>query len=92
MEEELLFSNKEIRSSKMLILNEKDSEIVKSAKTFANTCVYNADRETLYACYMSGVIEAKEILQQFVKKRKLDKDENVNKLLEQLKIKYNNEY
>lgn len=76
-----------MRASNILILNEEDSDIVKSAKTFANTCVYNADRGTLYACYMSGVIETKEKLCQFAKENKIDEDKNVKKLLKYLKIK-----
>ena len=87
MEEKQLFSQTEMEESRMLPINSEDSDIVKSAKRFANMSVYDAERGVLYASYMSGVIEVKNILSKYAKDNNLDKDESVKKLIKQLKIK-----
>ena len=87
MEEKQLFSQIEMEDSRMLPINSEDSDIVKSAKRFANMSVYDAERGVLYASYMSGVIEVKNILSKYAKDNNLDNNESVKKLLKQLKIK-----
>lgn len=87
MEEKQLFSQMEMEDSRMLPINSDDSEIVKSAKRFANMSVYDGERGVLYASYMLGVIEVKYILSKYAKENNLDKNESVKKLLKQLKIK-----
>ena len=87
MEEKQLFSKTEMEESRMLPINSEDSDIVKSAKRFANMSVYDAERGVLYASYMSGVIEAKNLLSKYAKENNLDKNENVKKLLKQLNVK-----
>ena len=87
MEEKQLFSQTEMEDSRMLPINSEDSDIVKSAKRFANMSVYDAERGVLYASYMSGVIEVKNILSKYAKDNNLDNNENVKKLLKQLNIK-----
>ena len=87
MEEKQLFSQAEMEDSRMLPINSEDSDIVKSAKRFANMSVYDAERGVLYASYMSGVIEVKNLLSKYAKENNLDKNESVKKLLKQLKIK-----
>ena len=87
MEEKQLFSQTEMEDSRMLPINSEDSDIVKSAKRFANMSVYDAERGVLYASYMSGVIEVKNLLSKYAKENNLDKDESVKKLLKQLNIK-----
>lgn len=87
MEEKQLFSQTEMEDSRMLPINSEDSEIVKSAKRFANMSVYDAERGVLYASFMSGVIEAKTLLSKYAKGNNLDKNESVKKLLKQLIIK-----
>ena len=87
MEEKQLFSQTEMEESRMLPINSEDSDIVKSAKRFANMSVYDAERSVLYASYMSGVIEVKNLLSKYAKDNNLDKNESVKKLLKQLKIK-----
>ena len=87
MEEKQLFSQIEMEDSRMLPINSEDSDVVKSAKRFANMSVYDAERGVLYASYMSGVIEVKNVLSKYAKDNNLDKNENVKKLLKQLNIK-----
>ena len=87
MEEKQLFSQTEMEDSRMIPINSEDSEIVKSAKRFANMSVYDAERGVLYASYMSGVIEVKNLLSKYAKDNNLDKNESVKKLLKQLIIK-----
>ena len=87
MEEKQLFSQTEMEDSRMIPINSEDSDIVKSAKRFANMSVYDAERGVLYASYMSGVIEVKNLLSKYAKENNLDKDESVKKLLKQLNIK-----
>ena len=87
MEEKQLFSQIEMEDSRMIPINSEDSEIVKSAKRFANMSVYDAERGVLYASYMSGVIEVKNLLSKYAKDNNLDKNESVKKLLKQLIIK-----
>ena len=87
MEEKQLFSQTEMEDSRMLPINSEDSDIVKSAKRFANMSVYDAERGVLYASYMSGVIEVKNLLSKYAKENNLDKNESVKKLLKQLNIK-----
>ena len=87
MEEKQLFSQTEMEDSRMLPINSEDSDIVKSAKRFANMSVYDAERGVLYASYMSGVIEVKDLLSKYAKENNLDKNESVKKLLKQLNIK-----
>ena len=77
----------EMEDSRMLPINSEDSDIVKSAKRFANMSVYDAERGVLYASYMSGVIEVKNMLSKYAKENNLDKNESVKKLLKQLNIK-----
>ena len=76
-----------MEESRMIPINSEDSEIVKSAKRFANMSVYDAERGVLYASYMSGVIEVKNLLSKYAKDNNLDKNESVKKLLKQLIIK-----
>ncbi|WLZ21225.1 hypothetical protein C341T2LP_00079 [Bacteroides phage C3_41T2LP] len=76
-----------MEDSRMLPINSDDSDIVKSAKRFANMSVYDAERGVLYASYMSGVIEVKNILSKYAKENNLDKNESVKKLIKQLNIK-----
>ena len=87
MEEKQLFSQTEMEDSRMLPINSEDSDIVKSAKRFANMSVYDAERGVLYASYMSGVIEVKNLLSKYAKENNLDKNESVKKLLKQLNVK-----
>ena len=87
MEEKQLFSQTEMEDNRMLPINSEDSDIVKSAKRFANMSVYDAERGVLYASYMSGVIEVKNLLSKYAKENNLDKNESVKKLLKQLNIK-----
>ena len=87
MEEKQLFSQTEMEDSRMIPINSEDSDIVKSAKRFANMSVYDAERGVLYASYMSGVIEVKNLLSKYAKENNLDKNESVKKLLKQLNIK-----
>ena len=87
MEEKQLFSQTEMEDSRMLPINSEDSDIVKSAKRFANMSVYDAERGVLFASYMSGVIEVKNMLSKYAKDNNLDKNESVKKLLKQLNIK-----
>lgn len=87
MEEKQLFSQTEMEDNRMLPINSEDSDIVKSAKRFANMSVYDAERGVLYASYMSGVIEVKDLLSKYAKENNLDKNESVKKLLKQLNIK-----
>ena len=87
MEEKQLFTQSEMEESRMIPISSEDSEIVKSAKRFANMSVYDAERGVLYASYMSGVIEAKNLLSKYAKDNNLDKNESVKKLLKQLKLK-----
>ena len=87
MEEKQLFSQTEMEDSRMLPINSEDSDIVKSAKRFANMSVYDAERGVLYASYMSGVIEVKNLLSKYAKDNNLDKNESVKKLLKQLNVK-----
>ena len=87
MEEKQLFSQTEMEGSKMIPINSEDSDIVKSAKRFANMSVYDAERGVLYASYMSGVIEVKNLLSKYAKENNLDKNESVKKLIKQLNIK-----
>ena len=87
MEEKQLFSQTEMEASRMLPINSEDSDIIKSAKRFANMSVYDAERGVLYASYMSGVIESKNLLSKYAKDNNLDKNESVKKLLKQLIIK-----
>ena len=87
MEEKQLFSQTEMKESRMIPINSEDSDIVKSAKRFANMSVYDAERGVLYASYMSGVIEVKNLLSKYAKENNLDKNESVKKLLKQLNIK-----
>ena len=87
MEEKQLFSQTEMEDSRMLPINSEDSDIVKSAKRFANMSVYDAERGVLYASYMSGVIEVKNLLSKYAKENNLDNNESVKKLLKQLNIK-----
>ena len=76
-----------MKESRMIPINSEDSDIVKSAKRFANMSVYNAERGVLYASYMSGVIEVKNLLSKYAKDNNIDKNESVKKLLKQLNIK-----
>jgi hypothetical protein len=87
MKEKQLFSQTEIEDSRMLPINSEDSDIVKFAKRFADMSVYDAERGVLYASYMSGVIEVKNLLSKYAKENNLDKNESVKKLLKQLNIK-----
>ena len=87
MEEKQLFSQTEMEDSRMLPINSEDSEIVKSAKRFANMSVYDAERGVLYASYMSGVLEVKNMLSKYAKENDLDKNDGVKKLIKQLNIK-----
>lgn len=87
MEEKQLFSQTEMEDSRMIPINSEDSDIVKSAKRFANMSVYDAERGVLYASYMSGVIEVKNLLSKYAKDNNIDKNESVKKLLKQLNIK-----